>query len=421
MIGKDYLKELSLPNFFALLDLEESGSKKTLEELDGTDLTAIKARIVNNKKKKLKGLLKGFGMEHLWNIDEYTLGNQEKRFPPYILLFFRRIMRSEIKGTFIGKISKVQNAMKKDDEEKLKQVLATVTDEDIVSFAKELRKDYNEWKRTYRAHYNIKENDYENWVREITDNTNGNGSGDTWDDLGAWYHERSEKKESLSTKQTKPERSEKRGLTERKRHSGKMERRLDELVSKIRSNEKLRESLIKSAQEPTDRISDEQVERMLEFRAEEVNMARMLDEVTLLIRQKRTLAAIQAQIHRELDEVIQRVYDLKTITEQQFELLVPHEVKSLEDDMRDESDTERTDKPCYVNLPMLSLREGDLEEERQSKKLWLTNRHKLIYLRLLSKDLKKLCESKKANIDWAMNKLREKEKSAIFDDNVVED
>ena len=193
MIKQDYLKDLSITDFFILIRLEYDelfGEKKSLSQLDAVDKATIKQDSVSNERRRLRRLLKGFGMEHLWEIEayKYKKERQARIFPPYILLFFRRILQSKMKGTLIGKISKVQNNKEKNDPEKLKEVMAAITDEDIESFLAELEQDYDEWKQMYLDYHEIDYKFYEEWVDEITKNSeNPEGVGETWFDLGEWY------------------------------------------------------------------------------------------------------------------------------------------------------------------------------------------------------------------------------------------
>lgn len=142
-------------------------------------------------------------------------------------------------------------------------------------------------------------------------------------------------------------------------------------------------------------------------------MFRMLDEVNCLIKQKRTLAIIQESIHTELDEVIERVYDLTTITERQFDILVPYEIRSLEEQSEDIPKENEADLKTFITLPMSGLRKDDQAETEQA--MLLTNEHKIRYLKLLSKRLKDLCEREKELMDKVLKESKDEEMKLILE------
>ena len=83
MIKQDYLKDLSITDFFILIRLEYDelfGEKKSLSQLDAVDKATIKQDSVSNERRRLRRLLKGFGMEHLWEIEAYKYKKERHSF-----------------------------------------------------------------------------------------------------------------------------------------------------------------------------------------------------------------------------------------------------------------------------------------------------------------------------------------------------
>lgn len=382
---EDYINELSLTQFFIKIHLEQNpllDKTTSVRQLDAMERQKIKDDNVSNERKKLKRLLKGFGMEGLWDVDEYKQGNRKMTFPPYILLLFRRMLLSDMKGTLIGKISKVQRANEKGLLQESKDALLAITDEDIESFTNDLGQDYDGWTRAYLEHHEINGKDYENWVKEVDQRTE-RGTGDGWFELGEWYdqHRNSKMKEGPSKPgmgDSSQDQEDKRQWGQGPRFGEKAEKRpkasekADAFFEKMASMDP---SVFRERDTQTDSIPDGTLARMLELRAEEINMSRMLEEVECLLRQKRTLRAIQEKIHGDLDEVIQRIYGLETITEQQFEVLVPHEIRTPDEGWNDNETMES--HGCFINMPMISLRAGDREKAGQEEGLRLTNEHKM--------------------------------------------
>lgn len=426
MMSADYLKARTKSEFMLMSALEDRAfeGERSIDDLDSKDKAAILEESKSNTRKKLMHRLAGFDMERLWNLEKH--GNEDDdfedfhEFPPYVLLFFRRILRSDMKGTLVGKISTAQTAKKNGNMEKHKEKLMSITDQDIESFAAGLRQDHEEWKRLYLAHHGINGTEYEEW-REMTIERTMNSEHDGWDELAEWYHhtyKREKKAAETSTKQEGPT-----GPPERQKPAAKLSResqaKLDKLLDKIKPNEALlREADGQGEDGP---IPDETLARMMELHAEWGDMEWMLAEVKLLVKQKRELQTLKETIHRDIDEVMERVYGLGTITERQFEVLVPHGIRSLEGGEHDgrtakqelEENLAAEQEPQLVMLP-LSLRDDQVGGERDT--LMLTNTHKLMYVKNFSKILGQLCEAQKELADMAMKAKERSEREAIFGD-----
>lgn len=426
MISADYLKARTKSEFTLMVALEDRAfeGERSIDDLDNENKTAILEESKSNIRKKLVRQLAGLGMEGLWPLKKHGTedGDSEDfhEFPPYVLLFFRRILRSEMKNTLTGKISKAQTAKKSGNMEKHKEKLMSITNQDIECFAAELRRDHEEWKRLYLSHHGISETEYEEW-RKTTNERTENSKHDDWHDLAEWYHHTY--KQEKKTAETATTQKEPTKLPGWQNPAAKLDQesraRRDKILDKIESGEALLRK--RGEQKEDDSIPDETLARMLELHAEWGNMERMLAEVKLLIKQKRELETLKETIHRNLDEVIERAYGLETITERQFEVLVPHEIRSpkggehagktakreMEEDLAVEQESQ------HVMLPLFLHEKDQAEEERQAT-LMLTNTHKLRYVKNLSKILEGVCEAQKKLMDMAAKEMERFEKKVIF-------
>lgn len=444
MISTDYLKARSRNELLLMFILESGGieGKTSIDELNQTEREDILGHNRANQKNDVIHRLAGLGMEYLWPLKEQEKEHHDfhrfRKFPPYILLFLRRIKKAGATHPLIGKISKIQTAKKNNDVEKQRKKLASITDEDIACFAAELQQDYEEWKQVYLDYYGIQEAKFEAWRME-TDQKTEAFQDDSWYDLAEWYHHIYKKEKTDGTAVTKQEEStvssgkqqsvESVGPSEGpkllaeeldellQRNTGKG---LDERLNEIKAEEALKGHGKDNGQEEDDCLSDETLARMLELHAELGNMKRMLAEIELLVQQKRELELQRQAIHQNLDEVIERVYGLKTITERQFDVLVSYEIHSLEENESGEKAVTQEQEaaeqePQYLTLPMLSSEEDQAEMEQQ-KALLLTNAHKVKYVEFLSERLETICMEQKALLDTAMREMQADEKAAIFGD-----
>lgn len=342
---EEYLDELQIESFYQAVVLEKFPKVDAEDEI-GKNKEKYKGDI-NNTRKQLTKRLKGLDMEKSIKDNTYRKGNS-KIYPTYMLLLFRKLLLTDIKNPFISNISKKR--------------FKNMKDEDIAAFLDSLKDDYKQWERQY-----IKTHKIEKIVRQIEEDEY---SSDTIEETLEKIEQ--EEKERQKNK-------EREGKACRVKGDEEFKQILDKLVglSKKEQDEydiHTQEDVMSLVKEKIEGKTLSGVENSIVYFYGNKNAASMLiNEIKQLVEEKRKLAALRAELHKNLDTAINKTFKLVTITNKHFDML----------------ETYKSPLGMTILLPRSYIKE--FQRSQTMKKPYICNRVKLKMLEGFGEDIHQLC------------------------------